>query len=92
VENEIAEKVILIVKEKLGDMVNGAQVELDTRLVDLGVNSLTFIKIVIAFEAKFNIEFGDEDLSSNKFTTIKDITTYIQEKVFIQKQGGIELR
>ena len=51
----------------------------DILLVDLHVNSITFIKIVVELEAKFDIEFQDEKLLITEFPAVKDFIDYICE-------------
>ena len=54
------------------------QIEVNKNLTDVGINSVTFIKIIVAIEAKFKFEFGDEDLDANKFSTIKSLISYVE--------------
>lgn len=45
------------------------------------VDSITFIKIVVALETEFNFEFDDEMLLITKFPTVKSIVEYIELKM-----------
>jgi len=49
--------------------------------VDLGINSLAFIKVVVGLENEFDIEFEDNALDSKSFTTIGSIAEYIKRMV-----------
>ncbi|PQP85011.1 hypothetical protein C0Q44_11090 [Paenibacillus sp. PCH8] len=46
---------------------------LDEDLRVLGLNSITFIKLIIALENKFNIEMDDEYLELENFTTLQHL-------------------
>ncbi len=50
-------------------------------LTKLGMNSISFIKLVVNLENKFNIEFDDENLDYNKFTSLIALCDYIKEKL-----------
>lgn len=77
----IEKKIIQIIAYNI-DMQKPLQdILLDLKLVDIGVNSITFIKIVVAIEAEFNFEFGDEDLDYNKFLDIDSLVSYVLTKV-----------
>jgi acyl carrier protein len=46
---------------------------------DLGIDSLDYAEIVMEFEQTFDIKIPDTD--AEKFATIKDAVTYIDEKI-----------
>lgn len=46
----------------------------------LGINSINFIKIVIALESEFDIEFDDEMLDNTMFYSFENIVSYVKEK------------
>lgn len=50
----------------------------DADLSELGINSVTFMRIVIAIEMEFDVEWDDADLNYDSFSTINKIVTYIQ--------------
>lgn len=58
---------------------------LDSPLNDIGINSISFIKIVVAIESEFNIEFEDEYLEYSKWNTLNDIISYID---YLRKECG----
>ena len=53
------------------------------KLHEMGINSILFVKIVVALENHFNFEFDDEDLNYDKFETMNDVYEYIKEKTYI---------
>lgn len=56
-------------------------VDLESDFSSIGLDSVTFITIVVALEEKFNIEFDDEMLLITRFPTIKSFVEYIELKV-----------
>lgn len=50
-------------------------------LDNLGINSITFIKIVVAIEMEFDFEFEDEDLDYSKFATVQSLVDYVKNRV-----------
>lgn len=48
---------------------------------DMGMDSITFISIVIEIEAKFNITVPDDMLLMDNFKKIDDIVTVVEQKL-----------
>ena len=79
--NETEAKVKEILKCTLGGDIDVNDITLDTNLNSIGVNSIGFIKTVVAIESEFGFEFEDEDLDVNKMETLKDIVMYVESKL-----------
>lgn len=77
----IEEKIKEILAENLENKIPAEQINADNDLKDLGINSISFIKIIVGLETEFDIEFDDEDLDASKFATIKDLIEYVGNKV-----------
>ena len=45
----------------------------DTKMEDLGINSLAFIKIIVDMENEFDIEVNDDDLNIAEFNTFGEL-------------------
>ena len=52
-------------------------IRIDTNLQDVGMDSISFIKVIIEIESYFNIEFPDEKLIITQAGTIKDLCDII---------------
>lgn len=50
-----------------------------TEIASLGLNSITFIKFIVAIEEKFNIEFDDDDLNVEDYKTVNDFSMKVKE-------------
>ena len=73
-KQEIIQKVTEIIqKESELEVV----IKINDDLANLGINSLNFIRMIVRLEEAFNIEFPDEALEYDKFNTILEIVTYI---------------
>lgn len=46
----------------------------------LGLDSITFITMVVALENEFGFEFEDEMLLTTNFPTVKALLKYVEEK------------
>ncbi len=55
--------------------------DLDTKLSELGINSLTFIEMAVFMEDHFNFEFEDEMLDINLFTNLHSVAAYITMEI-----------
>lgn len=62
--------------EKISD-----NVSLDMDFNSVGLDSITFIKIIVALESEFDFEFDDEMLLITKFPTIKAMVEYVESKI-----------
>ena len=73
------------IKEKLNKLLKettpAEEIQIDSRLDDIGVDSVTFIQFVVALEAEYKIEFGVDDLNFHKFTTVRDVCKYVEGRL-----------
>ena len=72
--SEIQEKVVEIIVEKLG--VKASEVTPEAT-GDLGADSLDTVELVMEFEKAFGVQVEDE--AAEKFQTVGDVITYIEE-------------
>ena len=63
------------------DVEKVSEIGLTEKLQDLGINSVSFIKLILALEKEFGIESNDEDLSYEGFQTLQGIIDYIEKRV-----------
>lgn len=68
-------------KEIVADIleVDPLEISNDYNLVDSGIDSISFIKLIILIENSFLIEFADEDLSVFNLSTLDEIMKYIDQ-------------
>lgn len=67
---------------KAGDIENGMAIEdvnSETLLDELGVNSISYIKIVVALEEQFEIEFDEDDLEFGMIKSIGDLIKIVEK-------------
>ncbi|OAB26472.1 hypothetical protein PMSD_25125 [Paenibacillus macquariensis subsp. defensor] len=48
-------------------------------LNEIGMNSISFIKMLVDIETAFDFEFDEEDLISNRFQSINDLISYLEK-------------
>lgn len=53
--------------------------DMNSKLGDLGLDSISFINVVVALEESFDFMFGDEMLAFDEEKTMADLVLYIQE-------------
>lgn len=78
-KNEIEEKI----KELI---INGSEgqiriIDSSKDLVDYGLNSLTYIQLLVGIEEIFNVEFEEEYLRMGVLGTVEKIVDYIVERI-----------
>ena len=76
----ISQIVLTIIKESIENEIID-QIVLEDDLSSIGVNSITFIKIVVDLETEFDFEFDDEMLSYKSFPTINSLVEYVDSKL-----------
>ena len=80
-KEKIEDKVIRIIKNNLN---LGSDADKLTKFDNLeywGINSILFVKLVVAFEEEFGIEFDDDDLYFENFKKISDLVDYLYERI-----------
>lgn len=65
-ELQKTEDLLTLVKEE-----TGKECELDSNIEDLGIDSLDFVSLIQAVEAKFGVKINDRDFSF--IETVRDI-------------------
>ncbi|MFZ5351515.1 MAG: acyl carrier protein [Bacillota bacterium] len=75
---EILEKLNEIAKENIN---LNKDLEIDENLSAYINNSIDFIKIVVAIETEYNIEFTDEELETDNFQTVRNLIDFIINKL-----------
>ena len=75
---EIYQKLIEIFNDNLDTEISD---DISATLETYDINSIAFIKIIVAIEDAFDIEFDNKNLDIRSFNTIKDIETYVKEKL-----------
>jgi len=58
-------------------MYENEELELD----ELGINSLSFLKIIVAIEQQFDMEFDDDALEFFNFISLHKLSEYIERKL-----------
>lgn len=76
----VEEAIRKIVAEK-SNLEKSKELGLHDNLQDFGINSITFMKIVVGIEKEFGMKFDDEILSFENFQTLQSIVEYIEGKL-----------
>ncbi len=76
--NKNVENTIIEIISKNAIEIEGG-IKLENRLVDIGINSLSYVKSIVQLENEFGFEFKDEDLDFRKIESIQDIYNKVIE-------------
>lgn len=82
--SEEERQIFKIISDKLEEPIEEADVYLS--LYDLGINSITFVLIVVELESTFEIEFDDDMLVLENVNNIKTLINYVCEKKLLKAQ------
>jgi acyl carrier protein len=53
----------------------------ETTFIDLGINSVDFIKFIVGIETIYDFEFDDEDIQAGRFETMGELADFINSKI-----------
>lgn len=74
-------EVISKITQEVRDILQSAEdIDVQQNLTELGLDSLASVNLLIQLEEIFNIEFDDEDLVTDNFSSIENICNLIVEK------------
>lgn len=74
---DIREKVIKMIAFNSEDNNVEDYLRNNDNITGLGINSISFIKLVVYLENEFNIEFDDDALDFSKFTSLNELCKYV---------------
>jgi len=77
---DIQTKILEVIFSSFEDTVTN-QTSLDDRFSDIGLDSITFIKMIIDIENEFEFEFDDEMLTIRKYPFIRTMVEYVESKI-----------
>lgn len=78
----IRDKVIDMLKEVLaGEGGDITELGPDDDLSAFGINSVTFIRLVLALEMEFGVSWDDEELVYDNFLTVNNIIQYVESSM-----------
>ena len=77
--DQIFDNILEIIK-KLLPGVETDNVARDAGLNELGLNSLTFVELVVSIEQKYGFEFEDDMLSLEMLNNLDSLVNYISSK------------
>ncbi|PTU44407.1 ACP phosphodiesterase [Paenibacillus polymyxa] len=77
VENNVVEKLLKIVE----GLFNTTDIDMERDFNEFGLNSLDYIKLIVAIEDEFEIEFDDDALTMREINKFKDFVNLIVDMV-----------
>ncbi len=83
IENSISgmqKKIVEVIASNMDEIYSG-EISLDMDFSNIGLDSFTFIKIVVNLESEFDFEFDDEMLLNTVFPTLKTMVEYVESKI-----------
>ncbi len=78
-QSEATERIIGVVKGVIGE--SNKELTGDTKIENMGVSSIDYVKILIMLETEFDIEFDDDDLVLDESTCIFDLASKVCAKM-----------
>lgn len=75
---KIYEQITKIIEAYIEDL-KFDEKQYEDKLTDLGMNSITFIQVIVEFEEKFQIEIPDEYLLFSKMETVNKMAMVVEK-------------
>lgn len=57
------------------------EIDIDQKFIDIGINSVIFVKLVVNIEKEYGFEFRDEDLNLENFQSLRSIINYVHSRI-----------
>ena len=54
---------------------------IDQDFSTIGINSIQYIRIIVAIEQEYNMEFSDDSLLEGYFTTFEQLVEYVADAI-----------
>ncbi len=77
---KISDRVMEIIMYYVSDE-NKMKFTIDDPMASFGINSVDFIKIIVAIETEYDFEFLDEDLAMDRFHAVRDLSDYVLQRI-----------
>ncbi len=74
-KDKILSFIIATVTEYMDESIN---IEYDTDISEININSILFVQLVLKIESEFDVEFDDAMLITSKYKTIGDVVSYVE--------------
>ncbi|PZD96816.1 acyl carrier protein [Paenibacillus sambharensis] len=71
--------------QSLRNVVNHVEFDKSSPLLELGIDSMTFIRLVVEIEEEFSIEIQDEDIVLDNFSYVENITNLVIRYLSVPK-------
>lgn len=67
-----------VLRDHMTDMPEGARLDPEDKLVDLGVDSLRLVELIIALEESFKVLIPDEDMLAENFHSVGTVSALME--------------
>ncbi|MBU8772046.1 acyl carrier protein [Cytobacillus oceanisediminis] len=71
----------MTVIECLQNLIGNKELSHDSELLGLGIDSITFIRLVIDLEERFEFEVDDEDIILENFSTLEKVLELVNKYI-----------
>ncbi|HEX2926722.1 MAG TPA: acyl carrier protein [Ruminiclostridium sp.] len=78
---DIMSRLNKIIKATVEDPEVFAELQPEDSLAESGLDSVSFIKLVVLIETEFDFNFDEYGMFFNNFKTLDDIIVYIQKRI-----------
>jgi acyl carrier protein len=79
--NETEKRVVEVLENLLDESLGDVDVSLEDNISKFGINSINFMKVIVALEIEFDIEIEVEEIDPKKLQVVSDIARYVKERV-----------
>ncbi len=70
-----------VLSENVGIKTQALEIALDEPIERIGIDSVAFVRLIVAVEAKFGVEFEDQYLDFRNLTSLSKILICIDEMI-----------
>jgi len=78
---EVEKKIREIMAQNVELTIPIENVDSDELITNIGINSISFIKLVVSIESEFGFEFDDEYLDYKRISTLRSMAKYVEDRI-----------
>lgn len=77
----LSDNILEVIINTLQEKPNSVVIDSTTKLIDIDIDSITFIQIIVQLENSFNVAFEDDKLLFSAFPTVGSMVAYVESLI-----------
>lgn len=83
--NDVNKTIINLINEKIE---RGEKITKDSKLTDIGIDSISYMEVIVEIEEKYGFKFEDDKLSFKEISTVGELAEYVKGMIEGRNRGN----